>query len=117
MEGIKVGDMVLYDVEALSKLLNVQERTIRAYLRTGKLKGRKMARKWYVTEESLKAYFQQPEKLEIDLNEFQGLMGVQTREEALEALEGLEKRGLITLARLEEPAEKLRLGPPGEEVG
>jgi hypothetical protein len=61
MEGIKVGSLVLYDVETLSKLLDVQERTIRAYLRQGKLKGRKMARKWYVTEESLQAYFEQGE--------------------------------------------------------
>ena len=62
MEGIKVGELVLYDVETLSKLLDVQERTIRKYLREGKLKGRKLARKWYVTEESLQAYFEQPEE-------------------------------------------------------
>ena len=57
----KIGDLVLYDVEELSKLLNVQEKTIRAILRDGKLKGRKLARKWYVTEESLKDYFSQAE--------------------------------------------------------
>lgn len=89
MEGIKVGDLVLYDVETLSKLLDVQERTIRKYLRDGKLKGRKLARKWFVTEESLQAYFEQPEELELE----------------------------------SQPAErapdigKLRLGPPGEEMG
>ena len=57
----KIGDLVLYDVEELSKLLDVQEKTIRAILRDGKLKGRKLARKWYVTEESLKDYFSQAE--------------------------------------------------------
>jgi excisionase family DNA binding protein len=62
MPGIKIGDMELYDVEELSKLLDVQERTIRAYLREGKLQGRKMARKWYVTADSLKAYFHQSEE-------------------------------------------------------
>jgi len=62
MEGIRVGDLVLYDVETLSKLLDVQERTIRKYLREGRLKGRKMARKWYVTEQSLQDYFEQPEE-------------------------------------------------------
>ena len=61
MEGIKLGDLVLYDVETLAKLLGIQERTIRAYLREGKLKGRKMARKWYVTEQSLQDYFEQSE--------------------------------------------------------
>jgi len=62
MPGIQIGDMELYDVEELSKLLDVQEKTIRLYLRQGKLQGRKMARKWYVTADSLKAYFQQPEQ-------------------------------------------------------
>ena len=57
----KIGDLVLYDVEELSKLMDVQEKTIRQILRDGKLKGRKLARKWYVTEESLREYFQQAE--------------------------------------------------------
>lgn len=62
MPGIKIGEMELYDVEELARLLDVQERTIRIYLRQGRLQGRKLARKWYVTSDSLKAYFQQPEQ-------------------------------------------------------
>ena len=63
--SIQVGDMKLYDVEELSEMLDVGEMTIRRYLRDGKLKGPKMARRWYVTEEALKAYFQpEPEVLE-----------------------------------------------------
>ena len=31
-------------------------------LREGKLQGRKMARKWYITDECLKDYFEQPEE-------------------------------------------------------
>ena len=62
----KIGDLVLYDVEDLSKLLDIQEKTIRQILRDGKLKGRKLARKWYVTEESLREYFQ---KAEAELSE------------------------------------------------
>ncbi len=54
-------DLVLYDVEELSKTLAIQERTIRALLREGKIKGRKLARKWYVTEQSLQEYFSQSE--------------------------------------------------------
>jgi len=57
----KIGELVLYDVAELSKLLDVQEKTIRAILRDGKLKGRKLARKWYVTEENLRDYFSQGE--------------------------------------------------------
>lgn len=55
---VKIGDLELYDVGELSSLLDIQERTIRRYLREGRLKGRKMARKWYVTQGSLEAYFQ-----------------------------------------------------------
>jgi len=58
--SIKIGDMELYDVGELSQLLGVQERTIRNYVKDGKLQGRKLAKKWYVTAESLQAYFQQP---------------------------------------------------------
>ena len=59
---IKVSEnLVLYDVEELSKLLDVQPVTIRRLFRDGKLKGRKMARKWYTTEQDLQAYFREPE--------------------------------------------------------
>jgi excisionase family DNA binding protein len=58
---IQVGDLKLYDVEELSDMLHVQDRTIRKLLREGQLKARKLARKWYVSEESLKEYFSQTE--------------------------------------------------------
>jgi hypothetical protein len=47
-------------------LLGIQDRTIRRYLRKGRLKGRKLARKWYVTEDSLQEYFEQPEEMELE---------------------------------------------------
>lgn len=56
---IQVGDLKLYEVKELSELLNIQERTIRKLLREGTLKAKKLARKWYVSEESLKEYFSQ----------------------------------------------------------
>jgi len=42
-------------------MLHIQERTIRKLMRDGTLKARKMARKWYASEESLKEYFSQAE--------------------------------------------------------
>jgi len=57
----KIGEIRLYSVEELSELLDVQETTIRKYLRDGKLRGRKMARRWYVSEESLAEYFRETE--------------------------------------------------------
>jgi len=56
-----IGDIRLYSVDELSELLSIQETTIRKYLRDGKLKGRKLAKRWYVSEESLADYFRQQE--------------------------------------------------------
>ncbi|HAR63131.1 MAG: hypothetical protein DKM50_13205 [Candidatus Margulisiibacteriota bacterium] len=53
----KLGNVVLYSVRELSGALGVSELTIRSYLRTGKLKGRKLGVQWYVIEESLHDYF------------------------------------------------------------
>ena len=55
----KIGDLKLYSVDELSEILDIQETTIRKYLRDGKLRGRKLARRWYVSEESLAAYFRE----------------------------------------------------------
>lgn len=63
--SIQVGDMKLYEVEELAEILGVGLPTIRKYLREGKLKGIKPAKRWYVSEEALKDYFQpEPEVLE-----------------------------------------------------
>lgn len=56
-----IGAIKLYSVEDLSEILDIQEVTIRKYLRAGKLKGRKLARRWYVTEENLQDFFRQAE--------------------------------------------------------
>ncbi len=55
----KIGDLELYTVEELAELLDVQERTLRRFLREGTLKGRKLAGRWYITSEGLKAYFEE----------------------------------------------------------
>ncbi len=57
----QIGDLKLYDVEALSELLGINQRTIRKLLLDGVLKGRKLARKWYVSEENLRSYFESAE--------------------------------------------------------
>lgn len=58
---VQIGTLNLYDVQELSKLLSVQEKTIREYFREGKLQGRKFANKWYCTEQQLREYFEEPE--------------------------------------------------------
>lgn len=62
--SIQVGDMKLYDVEELAEMLYLGLPTIRRYLREGKLKGKKLAKRWYVSEDSIKEYFQ-PEATEV----------------------------------------------------
>ena len=53
----QIGDLILYDVDELSEILGVHAITIRKYLREGKIHARKLARRWYVTEENMKEYF------------------------------------------------------------
>lgn len=55
---LKIADMKLYDVQDLAELLGLHEKTVRALLRNGTLKGNKLAKKWYVSDKELRAYFQ-----------------------------------------------------------
>lgn len=56
-----VGKVTLFTVEELAEILGVQERTIREYLREGKLHGRKLANRWYITDEAIADYFRERE--------------------------------------------------------
>jgi len=56
-----MGDLKLYPVEELAELLSIQEATVRKILREGRIPGRKLAKRWYVSEDSLQAYFSQAE--------------------------------------------------------
>ena len=55
--SITLGNMKLYDVQELSEMFNIQDRTVRKLLRDGAITGKKLARKWYVSEDALKEYF------------------------------------------------------------
>jgi len=56
----KVGNLTLYSVDDLHEQLGLSKMTIRAYLRDGKIRARKLGVKWYVTEEALREYFNEP---------------------------------------------------------
>jgi len=58
---IELGDLKLYTVKELSEKLGVTIPTIREYLKHGKLRGRKMAGKYFVSEDAIKEYFDQPQ--------------------------------------------------------
>jgi len=56
----QVGNLTLYSVDDLHEQLGLSKMTIRAYLREGKIRARKLGVKWYVTEEALREYFNEP---------------------------------------------------------
>ncbi|MCW9705599.1 helix-turn-helix domain-containing protein [Fodinibius salsisoli] len=56
----KIGNLTLYSVDDLHEQLGLSKMTIRAYLREGKIRARKLGVKWYVTEEALREYFDTP---------------------------------------------------------
>jgi len=58
---IRIGEIKLYSVLELSKKLDVTPITLRTYIRHGKLAGRKVGGRWFVSEESLREYFRHAE--------------------------------------------------------
>lgn len=64
--SIELGKVTLFTVEELAERLDVQERTIREYLREGRLRGRKLAGRWYVTDEAIADYFRQGESPSVE---------------------------------------------------
>lgn len=57
----KIGNLTLYSVDDLHEMLGVSKLTLRTYLRDGKIKGRKLGVSWYVTEDAIRAYFEEPQ--------------------------------------------------------
>lgn len=60
----KIGSLTLYSVDDLHEMLGISKMTIRAYLREGKLKGRKLGVSWFVSEQSIIDYFEEPKEVE-----------------------------------------------------
>lgn len=56
----QLGNLTLYSVDDLHEHLGLSKMTIRAYLREGKIRARKLGVQWYVTEEALRDYFDEP---------------------------------------------------------
>lgn len=53
----QIGNLTLYSVDDLHRQLDLSKMTIRSYLREGRIRGRKLGVKWYVTEDALRSYF------------------------------------------------------------
>jgi len=52
----KITDLKLYNLHEMAKLLEVSERSIHTYIKTGKLKAVKIGGRWKSTEENLKKF-------------------------------------------------------------
>ena len=57
-----IAGLNLYNLKEISKKLDVTSSTLRAYIRKGKIKGRKVAGKWLVSDEALRQYFNKKER-------------------------------------------------------
>jgi len=54
----EIGDLKLFDVQDLAKKLDLNIQTVRRFLKEGRIKGKKVGKKWFVTEEHLRKYFE-----------------------------------------------------------
>ncbi len=57
---VTIGSLKLFTVEEVAETLDVRAETIRDYLRRGKLVGNRIGVKWYVSEDTLRAFFERP---------------------------------------------------------
>lgn len=57
----KIGNLTLYSIDDLHEMLGISKMTLRAYLRDGKIRGRKLGVSWFVTEGAIKEYFEEPQ--------------------------------------------------------
>lgn len=58
----KIGSLTLYSIDDLHEMLGISKMTLRAYLREGRLKGRKLGVSWFVTENAIREYFEEGEQ-------------------------------------------------------
>ncbi len=62
----KIGSLTLYSIDDLHEMLGISKMTLRAYLREGRLKGRKLGVSWFVTENAIREYFEEDEEVKPD---------------------------------------------------
>ena len=53
---IKLENTTAYTVDEVAKIIHKSPQTVRHYIHTGELKGKKIGRPWYVTEKALEEF-------------------------------------------------------------
>jgi len=59
---ITLGALQLYTIKEISEKLNVTQRTLRTYIKAGRLKAQKFGSATYISEDALREYFNAPKK-------------------------------------------------------
>lgn len=54
---IEIGSIRLYNIAELAETFGVSELTLRNYVREGRLKGRKVGKRWFVSEQAIRDHF------------------------------------------------------------
>lgn len=54
--SLEIVGLKLYNVDEIAEMLKSTKPTIRIYFKEGKIKGRKINGKWYITEDNFKNY-------------------------------------------------------------
>ncbi len=57
----QLGDIKLYDVDDLHELFDVNSRIIRDWFNSGKLRGKKIGKRYFITEENLRLFIDDKE--------------------------------------------------------
>ena len=52
----QIGDIKFYDVQEIAKAFDMTPQSVRKFIREGRIKGRKVGTRWYVTEEAIRDY-------------------------------------------------------------
>ncbi len=50
------GDIKFYDVQEIARIFDMTPQSIRKFIREGRIKGRKVGTRWYVTEEAIREF-------------------------------------------------------------
>jgi excisionase family DNA binding protein len=59
---IQLGTLTLFEVSEICKKFGFHPITVRKILARGKLRGQKIGRKWYVSEDAFRDYFNEPRR-------------------------------------------------------
>lgn len=110
---VKIEGMTLYDVDELAEMFGVHADSVRAMLASGKLRGRKLLRRWFVSDADLRAYFGQADLSDLSEEELRTVLSDLSAEE----LRAAQARTQAVLKRAREVQGKLQALQAKQEAG